>query len=86
MVNRSNNRSASPFRHLVIDGKPFDFSEGFDDLHALSYKRIIEGNGFSLRDTRPSIETVCNLRKMSPSEPDKRAHPMVRQILEDRAK
>lgn len=81
MVNREDRRSMSPFRHLVVDGKPFDFSLGFDDLHALSYKKIIEGSGFSLRDTRPSIETVSSLRKMSLSELDERAHPMVYQIL-----
>jgi UDP-N-acetyl-2-amino-2-deoxyglucuronate dehydrogenase len=50
------------YRQLTLGGDEFDFSSGFDDLHSHVYQRIIDGNGFGIRDARPSIELVHRLR------------------------
>ncbi len=50
------------FRSITVDSKEIEFSDGFTDLHTLSYEQIIKGNGFPLDDVRPSIETVSHIR------------------------
>lgn len=50
------------YRSVTLDGKEIDFSEGFADLHTLSYKEILEERGFGLADVKPSIETVYLIR------------------------
>jgi UDP-N-acetyl-2-amino-2-deoxyglucuronate dehydrogenase len=45
-------------RSLKLDFKEIEFSKGFTDLHTLSYKNIINGNGFGIEDARPSIK-IC---------------------------
>jgi UDP-N-acetyl-2-amino-2-deoxyglucuronate dehydrogenase len=52
----------SSFRSITIDGEELEFSGGFTELHTLSYKEILKGNGFTLEDVRPSIETVSQIR------------------------
>jgi UDP-N-acetyl-2-amino-2-deoxyglucuronate dehydrogenase len=50
------------FRRLIIDGEPFEFSEGFTDLHTRSYEEILAGRGFGIDDARPSIELAHKVR------------------------
>jgi UDP-N-acetyl-2-amino-2-deoxyglucuronate dehydrogenase len=50
------------FRSISVDGKEFEFSKGFTDLHTLVYRDILAGNGFGLEDVRPSIRLVHELR------------------------
>jgi len=49
-------------RALVLDGREFEFSEGFTDLHRKSYEGILAGQGFGLADIRPSIQLVHDIR------------------------
>ncbi|MFM1912298.1 MAG: hypothetical protein RIR51_136 [Bacteroidota bacterium] len=50
------------FRSLVINDSEIEFSDGFTDLHTLSYKEILMGNGFGIQDVRPAIELASKLR------------------------
>jgi UDP-N-acetyl-2-amino-2-deoxyglucuronate dehydrogenase len=50
------------YRTLTIDGTSFEFSDGFTELHTMSYKEILNGSGFELRETIPSIEVVHQIR------------------------
>lgn len=43
-------------RIFYVDGEPYDFTNGFDDLHLQSYINILSGKGFTLEDARPAIE------------------------------
>ncbi|MEI8007841.1 MAG: Gfo/Idh/MocA family oxidoreductase, partial [Bacteroidota bacterium] len=38
------------YRSITIDGEEVEFSDGFTDLHTLSYKQILAGNGYGLED------------------------------------
>lgn len=51
------------YRSLTMDGKEIEFSEGFTELHTLSYQQILSGNGFGLENARQSIEIVQRIRK-----------------------
>jgi len=50
------------FRSLTMEGNEIEFSEGFTDLHTVSYRHILEGKGFGLKEARPTIQTVYEIR------------------------
>ena len=66
------------FRSVAIDGMEVEFSEGFGDLHTMSYTEILAGRGYGLHDAKPSIEMVHAIRH-APIEPlSMDAHPMIK--------
>jgi UDP-N-acetyl-2-amino-2-deoxyglucuronate dehydrogenase len=68
------------FRSISVDGEKFEFSDGFTDLHTLVYKEIIAGKGFGLTDSKPSIETVYNIRNSCPIGLKGEYHPLCKEI------
>ncbi len=50
------------YRVLSIEGKSIEFSKGFTDLHSVSYKKILKGEGYGLIDAKKSIEIVSLIR------------------------
>ncbi len=57
------NKSQKTFRSITIDGDEIEFSDGFTDLHTVSYQKILNGQGFNLEDTREAIEIVSHIRR-----------------------
>lgn len=55
------------FRQLTLGGVEFDFSDGFSDLHTLSYEKILQGEGFSLNESRSAIELAYHIRNATPT-------------------
>ena len=53
---------ARTYRSITVDGKEIEFSGGFTDLHTVSYKNILNGNGFTLADAENAINTVYHIR------------------------
>lgn len=51
------------FRAITADGENVEFSDGFTDLHTLSYQEILAGRGFGLEENRVAIETVAQIRR-----------------------
>ncbi|OPY79871.1 MAG: UDP-N-acetyl-2-amino-2-deoxy-D-glucuronate oxidase [Syntrophorhabdus sp. PtaU1.Bin153] len=68
------------FRSIMIDGKEVEFSDGFTDLHTVSYEQILSGNGFGLDDARPSIETVFEIRNAKEAPLRGEYHPFLKTI------
>jgi UDP-N-acetyl-2-amino-2-deoxyglucuronate dehydrogenase len=66
------------FRSITVDGREIEFSEGFTDLHTLSYREILAGRGFGVADTRAAIEAVAQIRTERPVGPGADAHPALR--------
>ena len=66
------------YRNIDVSGEPLEFSEGFTDLHTISYQEILAGNGYGLEDARHCIETVHGIRTSKPQtgSPDE-VHPFV---------
>lgn len=54
--------SLSPKRQMSIDGKTYEFTEGFADLHTASYREILHDKGFTIRDVKPSVDIVEKIR------------------------
>jgi len=51
------------YRSLIIEQEEIEFSDGFTDLHTVSYQTILNGQGFGIKEARKSIELVHSLRK-----------------------
>ncbi len=51
------------YRSLTIENKELEFSEGFTDLHTVSYNHILKGGGFGIQDALPSLQLVHSIRK-----------------------
>lgn len=69
------------FRNIDISGEKLEFSEGFTDLHTVSYKEILAGRGYGLDDARHCIETVNVIRSATPVQGEQgEVHPFVRQL------
>jgi UDP-N-acetyl-2-amino-2-deoxyglucuronate dehydrogenase len=69
------------YRSITIDDEEIEFSEGFTDLHSLSYQAVLNGNGFGIDDVRPSIEVVSRLRSQHAETLRGELHPMARRLL-----
>lgn len=54
------------YRSITLEGEEIDFSQGFTDLHTISYREILNGKGFGLEEARNSIETVYAIRNSTP--------------------
>ena len=55
-------KGKTTYRSLTIDNKEFEFSEGFTDLHTLTYQNILSGKGFRIRDAYPYVSLCHDIR------------------------
>jgi len=53
------------YRSLQMNGHEIEFSDGFTDLHTISYQEILKGNGFGLQEAKPSIELAHQIRRFT---------------------
>lgn len=68
------------YRSLSIDGEKVEFSDGFTDLHTVSYKEIMAGKGYGLKDARNSIQIVYTIRNATPEGVKGDYHPLLKNI------
>ncbi|QNP60953.1 Gfo/Idh/MocA family oxidoreductase [Paenacidovorax monticola] len=54
------------FRSIDISGEQLEFSDGFTDLHTVSYQEVMAGRGYGLENARHCIETVNVIRTAQP--------------------
>lgn len=69
------------FRAITADGESVEFSDGFTDLHTISYREILAGNGFGLEENRVAIETVAQIRNAAISALTGDYHPFVTKLV-----
>lgn len=55
-------KGKTAFRSITMDGQEIEFSGGFTDLHTRSYQSMLDGRGFGIAESRPSIELVHQIR------------------------
>jgi UDP-N-acetyl-2-amino-2-deoxyglucuronate dehydrogenase len=51
------------FRSIKIDDKELEFSNGFGDLHTKSYQKILDGQGFGIKDAKGALCLSSDLMK-----------------------
>jgi UDP-N-acetyl-2-amino-2-deoxyglucuronate dehydrogenase len=59
-------KNARTYRSITVDGQEIEFSEGFTDLHTVSYQDILSGNGFGLDDAATAVQIVHDIRNARP--------------------
>jgi UDP-N-acetyl-2-amino-2-deoxyglucuronate dehydrogenase len=69
------------FRSITVDGEEIEFSEGFTDLHTISYKEILAGRGFGLKDARQSVDIAYIIRNAEPVGLKGDYHPILKSKL-----
>jgi UDP-N-acetyl-2-amino-2-deoxyglucuronate dehydrogenase len=71
----------STFRSIDISGEQLEFSEGFTDLHTISYNEVLAGRGYNLEDARHCVETVNTIRHASLARGEAgEVHPFVSRL------
>ncbi len=66
------------YRSITMNGESFEFSEGFTDLHTLSYQQILQGNGYGLADALPAVALAHDIRNATPVGLVGDFHPMAK--------
>jgi len=55
---------SKPFhRRMIVDGKEVEFDSVFSELHTESYKEILAGRGFGIKETLKAIKLVSEIRE-----------------------
>lgn len=70
------------YRAITANGESIEFSDGFTDLHTVSYKEILAGRGFGLEENRVAIETVAHIRNAKIESLVGDYHPFVKKLAE----
>lgn len=71
----------STYRSITVDGEEMEFSEGFTDLHTISYSEILAGRGYGIEDARHCVETVDTIRSSAiTSAQNDEGHPFLRSL------
>jgi UDP-N-acetyl-2-amino-2-deoxyglucuronate dehydrogenase len=66
------------YRSIKMEGEEIEFSDGFTDLHTKSYLQILDGKGFALSETMPSIELAHHIRTQKPVGLKDDYHPLAK--------
>lgn len=68
------------YRSILINEEVFEFSDGFTDLHTLSYEKILQGEGFRLQEAYPYISLCQKIRDSIVTPHIGEQHPFLFQI------
>lgn len=76
-------RGSKPtWRSITVDGQEIEFSEGFTDLHTVSYQAVLAGQGYGIEDARHCVETVEFIRSAtSVAARDGEGHRLLTRML-----
>ncbi len=66
------------YRSILLDGEEIEFSDGFTELHTESYKNILSGKGFGLKEAKSSIQIVYDIRNGEISKTNEDYHPFIK--------
>jgi len=70
----------STYRNIDISGEQLEFSDGFTDLHTVSYQEILSGRGYGLDAARHAVEVVNVIRTAPLSPINADVHPFLKRL------
>ncbi|CAN7654073.1 Gfo/Idh/MocA family oxidoreductase [Variovorax paradoxus] len=74
-------KGKTTYRSITVNGEELEFSEGFTDLHTMSYVEILAGRGYGLADARQAVEAVNAIRNSKPNPSHAERHPFTQRLL-----
>lgn len=69
------------YRNISVNGEEIEFSEGFTDLHTVSYEAVLNGAGFGLKDAELSVQMSELIRSANVCYSSEFAHPALNILL-----
>ena len=54
------------YRVMQINNEVINFTDGFNDLHSLEYKNILDNKGHTLEDSKLGVEITYKIRNQKP--------------------
>lgn len=66
------------YRSMTLEGEEIEFSDGFTELHTLSYKDILSGGGFRIKEALNAIKIVHDIRNQTPIGLKGEYHPFAK--------
>ena len=75
-------KGITTYRSLKIGNEEIEFSNGFQNLHTESYKKILSGDGFGIEEARSSIQIVHDIRNAKPIGLVGDYHPLAKLSLD----
>jgi UDP-N-acetyl-2-amino-2-deoxyglucuronate dehydrogenase len=79
-IKYANSKSNRVYRCMNVDGKNINLDLNFEDLHNKSYKKILNNQGFTIKDVKPSIELVETLRKLKVKKNKSKKHKFIKYL------
>ena len=69
------------YRSITVNGEEIEFSQGFTELHTVSYDAILKGHGYRIADSRKAIQLVHDIRHSVPKGLTGDYHPLAKYPL-----
>jgi len=69
------------YRMITINGEELEFSDGFTDLHTVSYQHILDGKGYTISDTKEAVDITYKIRNLNPAGLKGDFHPFAEKKL-----
>ena len=69
------------FKSMSVNEKKIDLSENFENLHTLSYKKILENKGYEINSIRAGIELVYKIKNSIVKTKKEDYHPFLHKII-----
>jgi UDP-N-acetyl-2-amino-2-deoxyglucuronate dehydrogenase len=68
------------YRSLSVENEEIEFSEGFTDLHTESYRQLLAGEGYGMKEARSSVEIAHGIRNSTPIGIKGDYHPLLKKF------
>ena len=69
------------YKSMSVNEKKIDLSENFENLHTLSYKKILENNGYEIDSIRAGIELVYKIKNSNVKTIKEDYHPLLKKLI-----
>ncbi|WP_372774668.1 Gfo/Idh/MocA family oxidoreductase [Mangrovibacterium sp.] len=69
------------YRSILVEGDEIEFSEGFTNLHTISYQHILNGKGFRAEVAKPCIILTHQIRNAKPIGLKGDYHPLLKESI-----
>ncbi len=71
------NEGKRTYRSITVEKEEIEFSEGFTDLHTVSYQKILGGEGFRVSEAMKSVQIAYAIRNDMVKTPEGEYHPFL---------
>jgi UDP-N-acetyl-2-amino-2-deoxyglucuronate dehydrogenase len=69
------------YRSIMIENEDIEFSDGFTDLHTVSYQEILAGKGFRVSEAMKSVIVAHKIRNATTTSPKSDYHPYIQKLI-----